>query len=80
MPLDSDEFIPSDRPRSTPGPQIRPGRPWIGLRFVCAGAYQRVYRNPQGTAYIATCPRCGRSLRIDVGPGGTNQRFFDVSC
>ncbi|RMH29962.1 MAG: hypothetical protein D6692_03680 [Planctomycetota bacterium] len=56
------------------------GRPWIGVRFVCAGAYVRVYRNVQGTGYLASCPKCGRRMRFRVGPGGTNSRFFDVSC
>lgn len=56
------------------------GRPWIGVRFLCAGAYVRVSRNKEGTAYHAMCPRCGKRIRFRVGPGGTNQRFFEVSC
>lgn len=55
-------------------------RPWIGVRFLCAGAYIRVGRNKEGTAYHAMCPRCGKRIRFRVGPGGTNQRFFEVSC
>lgn len=55
-------------------------RPWIGVRFLCAGAYLRVARNKDGTAYHAMCPRCGKRVRFRVGPGGTNQRFFEVSC
>jgi len=55
-------------------------RPWLGVRFVCAGAYQRVYRTSDGSAYLARCPRCGKSIRFRVGTGGTNRRFFDVSC
>jgi hypothetical protein len=57
-----------------------PARPWIGIRFTCAGAYVRVYRNVQGTGYVAGCPKCGKQMRFRVGPGGTNNRFFDVSC
>jgi hypothetical protein len=56
------------------------GRPWIGVRFLCAGAYIRVSRNPDGTAYHAACPRCGKRVRFRVGPGGSNNRFFEVSC
>ena len=56
------------------------GRPWLGVRFTCAGAYVRVYRNPEGTAYNARCPRCGRCVQFRVGAGGTDQRFFQVSC
>jgi hypothetical protein len=55
-------------------------RPWLGVRFVCAGAYQRVYRGGDGAGYLACCPRCGRTVRFAVGPGGTDQRFFDLTC
>ena len=56
------------------------GNPWIGVRFTCAGAYVRVYRKPDAPAYLARCPRCGKCVRFRVGPGGTNARFFEVSC
>ena len=55
-------------------------RPWLGVRFVCANAYVRVYRNKDGTAYLARCPKCGESVRFAVGVGGTPQRFFEISC
>lgn len=56
------------------------GRPWLGVRFDCAGVYVRVYRNPNANAYLAQCPACGQSVRFRVGPGGTAERFFTVSC
>lgn len=62
---------------TTPAPGERP---WLGVRFVCSGAYQRVYRDADGRAYMARCPRCGKSIRFRVGSGGTDQRFFSVSC
>ncbi|MCG3131687.1 MAG: hypothetical protein FLDDKLPJ_02492 [Phycisphaerae bacterium] len=52
------------------------GCPWIGVRFDCCGVYQRVYRNPEGTAYVGRCPRCGREARARVGPSGVSARFF----
>jgi hypothetical protein len=52
------------------------GRPWIGIHFDCCGTYTRIYRNPEGTAYNGFCPRCGRKVRLKVGPGGTDARFF----
>lgn len=55
-------------------------RPWLGVRFACSGAYLRVYRNAAGTAYLARCPRCGKSVRFAVGSGGVSQRFFEVRC
>ena len=54
---------------------LRP-RPWVGIHFDCCGVYTRVYRNPDATAYEGRCPRCFRKVRLRVGPGGTNARFF----
>jgi hypothetical protein len=56
------------------------GRPWLGVRFTCSGAYVRVYRHVDGSSYLARCPRCGRSVRFRVSPGGINERFFEVRC
>lgn len=55
-------------------------RPWLGVRFSCSGTYLRVYRNADGTRYVATCPRCGSSTTFRVGQGGTGDRFFQVVC
>ena len=56
------------------------GRPWLGVRFSCNGAYQRIFRSADGSRYQATCPRCGRSVVFRVGSGGTSDRFFEVMC
>lgn len=55
-------------------------RPSLAVYFECANAYVRVFRNAEGTAYQARCPKCGRSMRFAVGSGGTDQRVFRVSC
>jgi hypothetical protein len=65
-----------EKGQRVPGQQ----RPWLGVKFVCAGAYLRVYRNRAGTAYTANCPKCGKCIRFRVGEGGSSQRFFEVSC
>ena len=55
-------------------------KPWLGVKFTCSGAYLRVFRNSEGTGYAARCPKCGKCIRFRVGAGGTEQRFFEVSC
>ena len=56
------------------------GRPWIGVQFVCAGKYVRVFRAPDASGYLARCPTCARTMWFRVGSGGTSERFFEVSC
>ncbi|MEZ6243752.1 MAG: hypothetical protein R3B57_12005 [Phycisphaerales bacterium] len=55
-------------------------RPWIGVHFACSNRYVRVHRRADGSGYLARCPACGRVVRFRVGEGGTNARFFEVSC
>ncbi len=55
------------------------GRNWIGVQFDCCGAYLRIYRNRQGTAYEGYCPRCSRPVRVKIGPGGSEHRLFRAS-
>ena len=49
---------------------------YLGVEFACCGVYTRVYINREGTAYEGRCPKCGKHVRIRVGPGGTDCRFF----
>ena len=54
-------------------------RPFLSVQFACCGAYQRVYRSPDGKHYEGRCPRCGRPVRFVVCEGGTASRCFIVS-
>ena len=72
--LDVDELKgPGCDPAST---QSGRNRPWIGIHFDCCHVYTRIYRNAQGTAYHGQCARCFRAVTLNVGPGGTDARFF----
>ena len=56
--------------------QKRKPRPYIGVHFECCQAYRRVHKTADGAAYAGHCPRCMRPIRVRVGEGGSNQRFF----
>ena len=67
---------------STAGGQSRapaPPRPFLSVHFACCGAYQRVYREPDGKTYRGRCPRCANAVRFVVGEGGTTARYFTVT-
>lgn len=52
------------------------GRKFVGVQFTCCDIYTRVYINRDETAYEGRCPRCGKKLKLGIGPGGTDSRFF----
>jgi hypothetical protein len=51
-------------------------RRFVGVHFVCCDVYSRVYINRDETAYEGNCPKCAKRVRLKIGPGGTNARFF----
>jgi hypothetical protein len=51
-------------------------RRFVGVHFVCCDTYARVYINRGGTAYEGHCPKCAKKVRLIIGPGGTDARFF----
>lgn len=54
-------------------------RRWLGIMFECCSVYARLYPNKSSTAYEGPCPRCHRRIKIPIGPGGTDNRFFRAS-
>jgi hypothetical protein len=52
------------------------GGRFVGVHFVCCDTYARVYINRGQTAYEGHCPKCAKKVRLGIGPGGTDARFF----
>ena len=52
------------------------GRRFVGVQFACCGIYARIYVNQEETAYEGRCPKCCRQIKLSIGPGGTDSRFF----
>jgi len=52
------------------------GRKFVGVHFTCCDVYTRVYVNRDETAYEGNCPKCAKRVRLNIGPGGTDSRFF----
>jgi hypothetical protein len=53
-----------------------PRRKYIGIQFDCCHKYDRIYVNRMGTAYEGKCPGCYRAVKIRIGEGGVETRFF----
>lgn len=51
---------------------------YLGIMFNCCNIYARIYKNKDGTAYVGRCPKCLRTVKVPIGEGGTNVRFFNA--
>ena len=54
------------------------GKKFISVLFSCCNVYNRIYINHDGTAYTGWCPKCMKKVRVKVGTGGTDGRFFEA--
>jgi hypothetical protein len=52
------------------------GRRFVGIHFTCCDVYTRIYVNRDQSAYDGNCPKCAKRVRLRIGPGGTDARFF----
>ena len=68
--------ISSDDLNDNHTPKRGVARRYIGVRFACCDVYTRIYVNRAQTAYEGHCPRCSKAVRVRIGPGGTDCRFF----
>ena len=69
----------NDHPSAPSDPSLDAAkRPWLAVMWKCCSTYSRIYRNRSLTAYEGRCPRCGRSVRVGIGPSGSRQRFFEA--
>ncbi len=44
--------------------------------FECCNIYRRVYINKEGNAYEGRCPKCYAEVKVRIGTGGSDTRFF----
>lgn len=51
---------------------------FLGVMFKCCNVYGRIYKNKEGTHYCGSCPKCMKPVKVKIGEGGTNQRFFEA--
>ena len=49
---------------------------FLGVLFECCNVYLRIYINKERNAYEGRCPKCMRLLKVKIGPGGSDSRFF----
>jgi hypothetical protein len=72
--LDLTDYLPEGEKRGRKA--SAPGRRFVGVQFACCDVYSRVYINRDETAYEGNCPKCAKRVRLSIGHGGTNARFF----
>ncbi|MBC7834742.1 MAG: hypothetical protein H7Y88_06535 [Phycisphaerales bacterium] len=75
-----DTFEPSVVSSAEPPAGSAADRAFLRLWFRCANQYARAAKASDGTCYLGRCPRCAKTIRFPIGPGGTSKRFFEVSC
>jgi hypothetical protein len=71
--LSSAASSPAPTPNQEPAPTRRP---YLSILFKCCNVYASIYKAADGKAYSGHCPRCARTVRVPIGPGGSTNRVF----
>jgi hypothetical protein len=53
---------------------------FLGIQFLGCNTYGRLYPNKENSHFVGRCPRCGLTLKVKIGEGGLNDRFFRAPC
>ena len=70
------DLVSAPKVGDTPSEALSDDRRFLGIQFACCSVYTRVYVNQDGSAYEGKCPGCGKKVKLVIGPGGSDQRFF----
>ena len=73
-----DLSIPVPTPASMAMENRRESSRYLGVQFACCDVYSRIYANRAGTEYIGHCPRGAKRERVEIGPCGSDSRFFSA--
>ena len=57
---------------------MTPENKFIGILFECCNVYRRIYINKEKNAYEGKCPKCNSEVKVTIGSGGTETRFFSA--
>ena len=76
--MPGETFDTAREPQDSGNSDARSQRKFVGVKFECCATYARIYINHEETAYVGNCPRCAKQVRLKIGAGGTDARFFTV--
>lgn len=52
----------------------------LGVFCQPGGNYSRLYLQPEGSAYLGMCYKCGTRLRVRAGPQGWDTKRLVIQC
>lgn len=61
-------------------PQQSGKKKFLGIHFLGCNTYGRLYPNKENTHFVGRCPKCGLTLKVRIGEGGVDDRFFKSPC